>query len=346
MKKIAFISSLNDASQQGGAYLRNRAIVYWYQQQGFEVTIFYMEQWHVATTLKGLLANWWFQQNVRVLFTTANIDVCGFDFVHFDNLRFFNWNIKRDSKSKLIYNAHNLEFESYYKRHEQGTRGFRRFKNYEVTTISQADLILVCSEREKELLVQEGLDSHVVMVVPNLVDSREYYSVEPKDTILFLGTLDYYPNQQAIEFLINDFFPNLDSDIWAQFRFVIAGRNPFLGLAEKLSKFNVCLQTNLTQKEIYALLSRTYLSLVPLQHGSGTRLKIVESLFANSYVLSTPLGAEGFVSYAGLVVCELDRFLPEFHRLVQQKREFVLDDEFRQQYDLLSWCTHNPFPIK
>jgi glycosyltransferase involved in cell wall biosynthesis len=339
--KLAFLSSLDNSEQRGGAYLRVTAIVEIFKELGFDITMFYMDQWNPKRGIKGELLRLYYQKDIRVLFSRERINLTDYDYVLYDNLRFFQWDISVKESCKLIYNAHNLEFESYYLRCEQSSRSCRLFKQFEVRTIKRADLICVCSQREKETLIHLGISSRKVFVIPNLIDRKNYYSTDKKDTILFIGSLDYYPNILAIDFLCDAFIKNIPQEISNQYEFVIAGRNPSAALKRKVLNAGFTLRENLEQDEVYELLSRTIVSLVPLEHGSGTRLKIVESLFSNSFVLSTPLGAEGFEQEQMIEIANLDEFASRLVAILKNQKDNHPSQCFYQENSLDMWIEKN-----
>lgn len=337
---MAIMSSLSNSAQCGGGALRFNSIVEIYKKLGFEITIFYMDSWNPRRTLKGEWGRFLYQSDVRILFSCEKVDLSGFQFIHFDNLRFFQWNIIRDEESILIYNAHNLEYESYYPRFEQNNKGQKRFVDYEISQLKKTDNILVCSKREKSSLIDQKIDENNIFVIPNLVDKQSYYATEPKKTILFLGSLDYLPNIRAVDFICERFYPKLPRDIKEKFDFVIAGRNPSEKIRKKIATTSITLKENLTSDKVYKLLSKSLFSLVPLDHGSGTRLKIVESLFSGAKILSTPLGAEGFENNSNISISSLENFVEKFLKLLnEEKKEIIISNEFYRNNDLYSWIS-------
>lgn len=345
--KVALMSSLDRPNQRGGAYLRVDALIKIYKRLGFSVTVFYMEQWNPRRTIKAEFAKLYYGAEVRILFSKETVDLRGFEFIHFDNLRFFQWNILRDTSSYLIYNAHNLEFENYYSREQHSSRSCMRFKEYEVGKVNSTNLTFVCSDRERNILANAGVPLQKLLTIPNLVEKSLYRSMPLKKTILFLGTLDYYPNIRAVDFLCSTFFPALPEGMQHEFEFLIAGRNPSVEMKKMLKNFNITVRENLSQGEIYEILSRTLVSLVPLDHGSGTRLKIVESLFSGASVLSTPLGAEGFEGSPGLTICELNKFTEVFINLITNgDLSFSLNNKFIVDNDVQAWIDNNLDRVK
>ena len=306
-KQIVFLSSLNNKDQRGGAYLRVNSMRKVLKQWNFDIQSLYQEDIKTKGFFSKLLGSIRFGKEVKPLFTRAQVLIPDCEYLILDNFRQLHWNFNfqnKHKKPKIIYNAHNLEFENHFGK--VSSRKRRRFALYEATKIQACDLIFVCSEREKEILVELNQALHdKILVFPNLVDHSDYRIDDNKSAITFLGTLDYFPNIEAVEFICGPFFDCLP--VALQSHIVIAGRNPTAKVKTLCASRGIELRTNLSDHDIHDLLAITKVSLVPLVSGSGTRLKIIESLFSEAIVLSTHMGAEG-VEYSGIILCELDQF--------------------------------------
>jgi len=339
---IKILSSLISPEQRGGAYLRVHALEHIYQRLGLTAVVHYMSEFSPPLSWRGLFYSIYWKKNVRILFQRFKWRSGPCRFIHLDNLRFFSWDIQREGPSKIIYNAHNLEYESYFNRVSEQKEA-KAFKKYECQQMNQADYIFVCSEREKyELSSYDKVLGEKVFVIPNLVDQKNYQIGNNKKTILFLGTLDYFPNIGAVEFICRHFYPGLPDEVQKNYRFVIAGRNPLESQRKMIKEAGIELHCDLSDEQVKTLLSETLISLVPITHGSGTRLKIIESIFSGCQVLSTHLGAEGIDSSLVTKV-DLDNFIPSFLRLISDKGEMNQKDlkKILDHFDIDSWYENN-----
>ena len=350
--KIAYLSSLDSSVNSGGAYLRIEAIKHIYKELEIQVDSFYSND---ATEEKGLRGLSHYLKILKygykplILFKSKKIDLSKYDIVHFDNLRQFSWDIKLKQNAKIIYNAHNLECENYFQR-EDNTHS-QNFLDHEINCIKKSNLTLVCSKREKSYLVKKDKTiENKIVVIPNLIRKEDYYFSEIKKSILFLGTLDYYPNIKAVEYLtstFSDYIKNNSPELVDKYNFVIAGRNPQDKQFEMIENSIFTLQKDLTKEEVLGLLSCTYMNLVPLRHGSGTRLKIIEAIMSKSLVLSTELGSEGIVN-ENIKTCDESNFHEEFIKLMKEENEFNDKSlvEFYKDFDLKTWMTYNSASLK
>ena len=340
--KINIISSLNSPDQVGGAALRCLAIERVYNMLGLTTQTWYQDQIIKKNGLSSFVKSIPFGHQTRIFFQRANIGLPPAHFLHLDNLRQFNWNIHCDGKPKIIYNAHNLEFENYYDRKDNFfSRGFRQF---EAKKIESADLIFVCSEREKNILctIHPPLRSKI-FILPNLLNRMDYNPDLPKNLISFVGTLNYYPNILAVNYLCDYFIKKLPPEIKKTHRFVIAGRSPLPQMKEKAINAGFEFYSDLSAQEIKDIFAHTLITLAPITSGSGTRIKIVEAIFSGCHVLSTPLGAEG-ISSKLITYSDLENFPQTFCSLINTRSKIDVQNElqsFSHQYDLATWFQDN-----
>lgn len=109
--------------------------------------------------------------------------------------------------------------------------------------------------------------------------------------LYFIGTLDYYPNTQAVSFILEEVLPRLDK-AGVRYKMMIAGK----GLPEHLQQ-----QIKAMEHTVYMgfvpkldlLLNGCDIMLNPTVTGGGIKTKAVEALGYNKIVVSTVDGAAG-----------------------------------------------------
>ena len=164
-----------------------------------------------------------------------------------------------------------------------------------------ADHVFAVSEQDRKQLVRLGASEQTTSVVPNGVDTSQFRP-DPnarrrvrrrlglrrgERLLFFFGQLDYPPNAEAVRVLAQEIMPRLDE----RYRLVIAGRGPvaqlrktygggrteFLGPVEGLPDY----------------INAADAVVAPIMQGSGTRLKLVESVACGAPTVTTSIGAEG-----------------------------------------------------
>ncbi|MEM9926541.1 MAG: glycosyltransferase family 4 protein [Cyanobacteria bacterium P01_D01_bin.50] len=184
-----------------------------------------------------------------------------------------------------------------------GIIDINRTKQAERKLLSQADQTWVFSEVDDKGLTEVYEKVRDTHLIPNGVNTDYYNTVRngeyPKPegwentqrTILFPGTLSFPPNSLAVELLINQIYPQL-RQVYPDCRLLVVGRYPtqwMLDAAEQDSGITV-IGAVPDMRPYFAAAS---VMVVPLYHGSGTRLKILEAFAAGLPVVSTAKGAEG-----------------------------------------------------
>ena len=162
----------------------------------------------------------------------------------------------------------------------------------ETMTCASAQAVAVCSARDGELL-RELSPTAKTFVVPNVVDVERYTPscTGEDDTVLFVGAMDWLPNQDGAEFFVYEIFPYL-RQLVPTAQLVLAGRNPSDAMMRRFAMFPDIRFTG-TVADLRPVIARAAVCVVPLRIGSGTRLKILEAAAMAKPIVSTRLGAEG-----------------------------------------------------
>lgn len=111
------------------------------------------------------------------------------------------------------------------------------------------------------------------------------------DTVLFPAHLRYLPNVEAVQFLLDEIWPEVRKRK-PKAKLVLAGRDPHDSVIA-LARSTAGVEVIANPKSMAALAKRASLTVAPLRLGSGTRHKILESMSWGLPVVSTMLGAEG-----------------------------------------------------
>lgn len=154
------------------------------------------------------------------------------------------------------------------------------------------------SEEDKQKLLSVVPDIPVI-VVPNGVDPGYFSpsdSPSHRPTLVFSGSMNYGPNIDAVVWFYRDIFPAIRRE-WSEASFVVVGYEPsgeVLALGHDTQ-----VQVTGYVEDVRPYLAESAVVIVPLRHGSGTRLKILEAWAMGKAVVSTRLGAEGLQARDG-----------------------------------------------
>lgn len=150
--------------------------------------------------------------------------------------------------------------------------------------------VAVCSPEDTSHF---GEHAPQAWVVPNGVDDALIdlpRTTPEKNHLVFVGTMNYWPNEQAVLYFHQDILPRIQAEI-PDVVLSIVGLKPPPSICSLHDGKSVFVHPDVP--EIAPYVQRASLSIVPLKVGGGTRLKILESLALGTPVVSTTVGAEG-----------------------------------------------------
>jgi glycosyltransferase involved in cell wall biosynthesis len=154
-------------------------------------------------------------------------------------------------------------------------------------------LCTTVSEREHRLIDRTVAPSCALAVTPNGVDvaACEAVRATPQpDTMIYAGALTYAPNFDAMSYFISSILPRIRAERPAV-RLRITGAAPADVQARLPQDPSVEFTGYLA--DVRTAVASSWVSVVPLRIGSGTRLKILESMALGVPVITTSKGAEG-----------------------------------------------------
>lgn len=210
-------------------------------------------------------------------------------------------NLSPEIRVPVVVDFHNVDHVIYERYAQYAPRSLRRsyallektkFANWEAIVAKRATAAWVCSETDAGLL-QPLAPELPIFVAPNVVDVNSYTpgNEEQRFTILYQGGMDWYPNQDAVNFFVSRVFPQIRNKVPGTV-FLVAGKNPPKSLRRRLEHTPGVHFTG-TVVDIRRLTSAAAVCVVPLRIGSGTRLKILEAAAMEKAIVSTRVGAEG-----------------------------------------------------
>jgi len=250
----------------------------------------------------------------------------------------------------IVYDAHNVEADRF--RFAENRLKYRIVKKAEDHLVRHSKAILAVSSEDKELFKQYyGVDA---LVLPNGVNIKKFkpdsptqkpistYKLNGKKVLLYFGSYDYPPNIEALRYLLK-IWPRV-LERYPDSRLLVVGRYP-PDWAESIPGVIVTGSVD----NIVAHVRLANIVVVPLKHGGGTRLKILEALACGQTVLSTPFGAKGIMpdkDQKALILAELNDFQNKLFELLQSppipcsntvSRELALQYEWCNVVDTIDW---------
>lgn len=280
-------------------------------------------------------------QHIRKL--TAEID---FDIIQLDPsyMGLYVEAIAPTNPAKRLLMFHNIEsnlFSEIARVEKQPITRFRTWlhsrmlRHWEATYTKRFDHCITVSAEDRRMLLTIN-PRLPITVSPNGVDATALQPFPQQATspsLLFVGSMDYQPNDDAIHFFVGEILPQIrravpDVALW------IVGRAPSPAV-QQMDGGLIHVTGSVPDVGIYY--QQCMLSVVPLRAGGGTRLKILESMALGRPVVSTSKGCEGLAVEHGehlLIADSATTFAEQSvrlltdaalrQRLIQNGRELVV----------------------
>lgn len=208
--------------------------------------------------------------------------------------------IRKNSKAKIVLRAHNVEYliwerlaeachQLFYKKYLRLLS--KRLKTFEISMLNRYDAILPITEEDKKQLLLGGcnIPLHVAPFGINTEALKDLPSINKKFSVFHLGSMDWLPNLQGVDWFLNTVWPLLIKEKSDMVLF-LAGKNMPKRLSE-LSSVNFIVEGLIEDSHKY--MSDKGIMIVPLFSGSGMRVKIIEGMALGKTIISTSIGAEG-----------------------------------------------------
>lgn len=168
----------------------------------------------------------------------------------------------------------------------------RKVEAFERRCFGWADGATAVSAAEAREIGSYGV-GYEVAVVDNGVDVDYFHPARREsdpDSLVFTGSMDWRPNQDAVEYFVKEIFPRV-RERRPKATFTAVGRRPPRHVVDLGRRPGVAITG--TVDDVRPYVERATLCVVPLRIGGGSRLKILEAMAMHRPVLSTSVGAEG-----------------------------------------------------
>lgn len=133
-----------------------------------------------------------------------------------------------------------------------------------------------------------------------LPDLKDISNPSPSDVlrILFVGTLNYPPNEDAILYFLNKIQPEIEKRLKRPWKLCVIGRHASPSLTKLLKNASrVDFFSDVERLETFY--SAAQIIIVPLRSGGGTKLKSIEAFSYRRPLVSTRHGMRGISATAG-----------------------------------------------
>jgi glycosyltransferase involved in cell wall biosynthesis len=249
----------------------------------------------------------WLQSSAARSVISQRLQATSYDIVHFDTIGLAPYrSLAKAVPATLTH--HNIESHMMFRRAESATNVLARayflhearaLRAYEQRTAADFAVHITCSTLDSERL-RELAPRAKTVEIPNGVDCDFFQSrdlSERAQSLIFVGTMNWYPNIDAMLFFLRAVWPDLRRRLPAV-TLDIAGSNPPKSIAELAAMLDGVAVHGYVP-DVRPMLDTAALFVCPIRDGGGTKLKILDALAMKKCVIAHPIACEGIDVTAG-----------------------------------------------
>ena len=169
----------------------------------------------------------------------------------------------------------------------------RKMRAFEKQALGRFDWTVAVSERDARKFKEEfGIAN--VTVIPTGVDLDffAFHGPAVSNTVAFTGAMDWAPNVDGMEFLLEEIWPLVTTHI-PDASMAVVGRNPPDRLVRRARDLTVRWHFTGFVDDVRPHVRTSAVYVIPLRVGGGTRIKVFEAMAMGCPVVSTAIGVEG-----------------------------------------------------
>jgi glycosyltransferase involved in cell wall biosynthesis len=230
-----------------------------------------------------------------------------FDAIHLDTLSLCSL-IDMFPEKNVVLNHHNIESLMMYRRAQEQSNILMKaicyldawkISNLERSSCAAITTHIVCSDLDG-VRFKDLYPSINTITIPNGIDCSSVMEKRNSDgkTLLFIGGLDWYPNADAISFLLSKVWPIINERN-ANLTLDIIGKNPSSAIKELDGQFNNVKLHGFVD-DIAPYYEKAWLYVCPIRDGGGTKLKVLDALAHGVPLVAHPVAMEGIDAISGV----------------------------------------------
>lgn len=231
------------------------------------------------------------------------ISAGNYDVIHFEGLFVARYvrEIRKVSRIPTILRQHNVEYRIWERLAENELNPVikwylkllaRRIKAFETSIVNEFDRIVTIADSDEDQMKEwENIKSISTIPIGLELPEHEPSLATPwiKDSIYHIGSMEWMPNMQAMEWFYGKVWPVILNTIPTA-QFYMAGKNmPDKYKDWASDHFHVLGEV----KDVRHFSGNKQILIVPLLSASGIRIKTIEAMILGKPVVTTTIGAHG-----------------------------------------------------
>lgn len=232
--------------------------------------------------------------------------------------------LKKKTKAKLLFYGHDLLSRTFLNKYHLSNDttalvNSKKWKKWEDRIINEVDVAYYPSQVEINFLKKCYPHQAIKLLPPYVLSPQENKLLEKNafnGKLLFVGGFRHLPNVEAMLWFMEKIWPPL-KNMFPEVTLTIAGSYPSEEILQ-LANDNVFVTGFVHDKELVELYRTHDIVVVPLLTGGGIKNKVVEALWYEKPILTTPIGAEGIPDIQNYVsIAEPDKFFSKLREMLE-----------------------------
>lgn len=248
-----------------------------------------------------------FTEKVNSLFASQK-----FDCIHIDHLGMAQYLPNKKTQFWVLceHNIEHLLHEQWWKAQNISIKE-KLFHLYDATALKRyerhilhcVDQIMVLNQEDKTKLVVMGMKPQKILVTPPFYNPLPYKQRVQTKNLLFIGTLLWKPNFDAITWFIQKIFPLLQAND-PTISLTIIGDGASLLLSATKNQTAIRALGKINNLDEY--LNCATIFIMPFRMGGGVRIKTLTAFAHSIPVVSTTVGMRGIMAKPGIHYLKAD----------------------------------------
>jgi glycosyltransferase involved in cell wall biosynthesis len=234
----------------------------------------------------------------------------GYALAHFDTIGLAPYRPLVNARTASL-GHHNIESQMLLRRASNEANALKkayfflegkRLQRYEAREAPQFQVNITCSDLDSERLAAIAPSAQTI-AVPNGVDIDYFQpggAEEPAPSLVFVGSLNWYPNVDAMLYLLREIWPLLRVR-FPQLQLHVVGSAPPQQLVSEAARAGgVHVHGFVDDVRPYIRDATVYVC--PIRDGGGTKLKLLDAFAMGKCVVAHPIACEGIDAVPGVHV--------------------------------------------
>lgn len=244
-------------------------------------------------------------------------------------------------RAALLLDEHNIESDYYGRAARRAPHKLLEYwswRRYERAAWRRADQVVTVSERDARVVQHEQPQKGVEVSNGTRFDAFKY--IKPSERrgagILYVGMMDYAPNIQAAKKLALEVLPLVRQAV-PEASLTLCGRGAGKDVRALVSD---SVRVTGTLPEVFSIFDQHAAYAMPLEHGAGSSLKVLEPLAAGLPLVASSFGVRGYqlTDAEYLPATDAASFARALVRVLTQPSEFdAMAERARKAAQRYSW---------